>query len=198
MSTDLKEKYDIIFGYEQQFAFRLAKDVLKKPETSVWMILIPILFVHHMFKAKEYRENVRSFARNIFSTRQKALDKAYREAETGRSISYGVDDYFPDVTLVSKEDKVLAEKQIRVIRAMEDHYLAMLKWPGKTLEELIRGVYRGEGEYRRYLERLTEAEIEVSRYLMEHFHVTEEKRTVARSIESRSAELRELEVKFFF
>ena len=198
MSRDLKEKYDIIYGYEQQFAFRLAQEVLKKPETSVWMILIPVLFIHHVTKIKEYKANVRSFAKNILSTRQKALDKAYREAEAGKSISYAVEDYFPDVTLVSKKDKILAEKQIRVIRAMEEHYLGMLKIPGKTLEELIRGVYRDSREYRRYLDRLTEAEMEVSRYLMEHFHVTEEARAVARNIECRCEELRELEVKFFF
>lgn len=198
MPKNLKEKYDIIFGYEEQFSYRLAKEVLKKPEISAWMIVIPILFVHHMFKVSQYRENIRSFAKNILSTRQKALDKAYREAEAGKSISYGIQDYFPDVTLVSKEDKVLAEKQIRVIRAMEKHYLAMLKTPGKTLEALIRGVYRDSREYRRYLERLTEAEMEVNGYLMEHFHVTEEARTVVRNIENRCEELRELEVNFFF
>lgn len=198
MPADLNEKYDIIYGYEEQFAYRLAKEVLKKPEVSAWMILIPILFVHHMFKTKQYRENVKSFASNILTTRRKALDKAYKEAEAGKSIPYGLDDYFPGVPLSSKQDKVLAEKQIRVIQIIEEHYLAMLKTPGKTLEELIRGVYRNSGEYRRYLNRLTDAEMDVSRYLMEHFHTTEEARAVAMNIEKRCADLRELEINFFF
>jgi hypothetical protein len=198
LSADFKEKYDIIYNYEQQFAYRLAKEVVRKPETSAWMILMPVLFVHHMFKITQYKANIHSFAENILSVRLKALDKAFKEAVAGKKISYGLDDYFPGVSLSSDKDRNLADKQLRVIRVMEEHYLAMLEARGKTLEELTLTVYRNVGEYRRYLSRLAEAEKEVSRYLMEHFHTTEESMSVAGNIEKHSADLRELDVSFFF
>ena len=50
MTLSLKDKYDLIHAHEVRFAYNLAKEVVKKPEVSVWMILIPVLFVHHMFR----------------------------------------------------------------------------------------------------------------------------------------------------
>jgi len=198
LSADIDTKYDIIYGYEEQFAYRLAREVVAKPETSVWMILIPILLVHHMFKVSQYKENTRQFAKNILSTKQKALDKAYKQAVSGKRLNYTHDDYFPGVPLSSKQDRVLADKQVRVIRIMEEHYLAMLNARGDSLEALIRGVYRNSGEYRRYLNRLTDSEKEVSRHLLEHFHTTDESREVVKNIEKQCSDLRELEVNFFF
>jgi hypothetical protein len=198
LPADISEKYNIVYGYEEQFAYKMAKEVVKKPETSVWMILMPILFVHHMYRIKQYKENVRSFAGNILSTKLKALDKASKEAAAGRKITYGLGDYFPGVPLDSDQEKVLAEKQVRVIRIMEEHYLALFQAPGNSMEELIRGAYRSSEAYRSYLSRLSDSEREVSRYLMKHFHTTEEARSVAVQIEKQCAGLRESEIGFFF
>ncbi len=198
MNPDLKNKYEMILIHEEQFAYTLAKNVVKKPETSVWMILIPILFVHHMMKITQYKTGVRTFAENILSTKQKALDKAFKEAESGKKISYEIEDYFPEVSLVSAEEKSLAQKQIQAIKIMEDHYLAMLEKQGDTLEDLIRRVYPGPGEYRNYLNRLAEMEKDINQYLLDNFHSSEESRIVARKIEEQCQELREEEIKFFF
>ncbi|SDB22269.1 hypothetical protein SAMN05660653_01079 [Desulfonatronum thiosulfatophilum] len=198
MPLSLQEKYDIIFGHEQQFAYRLAKDVVKKPEVSVWMILLPILFVHYMMKISQYKQGIHDFANNILGTKKKALDKALKDIEIGEIQDYGPEDYFPQVPLESKPEIELAEKQINVLKLMEEHYREMLGQQGATLEELVRGAYGSSGEYRYYLNKLAAAEDEISRHLRENFHSSDESGSVMDRIEKRTAELREEELRFFF
>ncbi len=194
MSFSLKGKYDIIYAHEEQFAYRLGVEVLKKPEVSAWMIMIPILFVHHMFKVSQYRNGVRSFAENILSTKKKALDKAYNEVLAGKQIPYELEDYFPGLEL-SEEDKILAEKQVRVIRVMEEHYQALLKKQGQSVEDLIKGVYSSEGNYRRYLNRLAETEKELNKYLKKKVHTDDSSRQLIQEIEKSNQRLREEELR---
>lgn len=198
MTSDLRKKHEMILRHEEQFAYTLAKNVVKKPEASAWMILIPILFVHHIMKINQYKAGVKTFAENILGTKQKALDKAYLEAESGKKVNYEIEDYFSQVSLVADEEKILAQKQVRAIRIMEEHYLAMLNVQGDALEDLIRGVYSNQKEYRGYLRRLAEAEKEVNQYLMDNFHSSQESRIVVRKIEEENEALREEELKFFF
>lgn len=198
MSLNLKEKYHTILAHEEQFAYRLAKDVVKKPEVSVWMILLPVLFVHHMMQLSQYKAGVQTFAQNILGTKRKALDKAFEEAESGKSVPYGMEEYFPQVSLTTTEEKTLAEKQIKMIRIMEEHYLALLHQPGQNLEDLVRGVYDSSGSYRYYLNKLTDAENEANQYLSEHFHKADESRTVLKKIQEQCEVLREEELRFFF
>lgn len=198
MSLSLQEKYDIILTHEQQFAYRLAKDVVKKPEVSVWMIFLPVLFVHHMMKMSQYKTGIHTFASNILGTKTKALDKAFQDVETGAIQDYGPADYFPNVPLDSKPEKELADKQIRVLNLMAEHYRALLGQPGGTLEDLVRGAYGSSGAYRYYINTLSSAEDEINRHLRENFLGSEESGVVMSRIEERMAEMREEELRFFF
>ena len=72
MPIDLDQKYEIIYAHEEQFAYALAGRVVKKPEASVWMILIPILFIHHAYKINQYKEGVKSFAKGILAAKKKS------------------------------------------------------------------------------------------------------------------------------
>ncbi len=198
MSSDLIRKYEMILSHEEQFAYALARNVVEKPEASAWMILIPILFVHHFMIIKHYKIGVRTFAESILSTKQKALDKAYIEAESGKKVSYDVEDYFPQVSLATSEETILAQKEIKVIKILEDHYRPMLLKHGNTLVELIRKVYPGPEAYRYFLKRLAYKEKEVILYLMDNFHRSEDSRIVARKIEHYCEVLRKEELRLFF
>ncbi len=198
MSLNLREKYDIILTHERQFAYRLAKDVVKKPEVSVWMILLPVLFVHHMMKMTQYKTGIHTFANNILGTKTKALDKALQDLETGEIQEYGPSDYFPDVPLESKQEIELADKQINVLSLMKQHYRTLLEQSGNALEDLVRGAYGSSGAYRYYLNKLAEAEDVINRHLRENFHTSDEAGAVMSRIEERMAEMREEEMRFFF
>jgi len=127
LSLSLREKYDIILAHERQFAYRLAKDVVKKPEVSVWMILLPVLFVHHMMKMTQYKTGIHTFASNILGTKTKALDKALQDIETGEIQDYSAAEYFPQVPLESATEQALAVKQIAILKLMEKHEMVQMK-----------------------------------------------------------------------
>lgn len=198
MSLSLDEKYEIIYAHEENFAYALAKRVVKKPEVSVWMILIPILFLHHAHKINQYKAGVKQFAGGMLASKKKALDKSYKEASTGEEFDYGTDDYFPDVDLDTQHERVLAQKQAKVIRIMESHYKALFNTEGESMTELLRKAYGGPGDYRHYLNRMYEAEKELNRYLVENVHTNGDSIAVVRQIEKSCQELREEELKAFF
>ncbi len=198
MTLRLDEKYERIYAHEENFAYALAKNIVKKPDMSVWMILLPILFVHHVYRVNQYKAGVKSFAEGILSSRKKALDKTYKEISYGKQLSYGIKDYFPDVDLTAQQDKALAEKQLVVLRIMETHYNALLQAEGENLQAILRKAYGSAGQYRNYFKKLTAAEKEINRHLREHVHTGEDARAVIKAIEQHSERLREEKVKYFF
>ncbi|MFO8112706.1 MAG: NF038143 family protein [Desulfosalsimonadaceae bacterium] len=199
MTLSIDDKYDLIYAHEEQFAYRLGNEVVKKPEVSVWMILIPILFLHHMQKVNQYKAGVRSFAQGILAPQKKALDKAYKEASAGEKIHYDLKDYFSESDITAeKQQRTLAEKQVRVIRVMEEHYLAMLTVSAETFADLLKRAYLNRGEYRRYLNRLEKAEKELYEYLKNEVHTTEASREVIKQIEKSCERLRAEEMRRLF
>lgn len=198
MPLSLDEKYEMIYAHEEEFTYALARRVVKKPEISVWMILLPILFVHHAYRVNQYKEGVKGFAKGIMSSKLKALDKSYREISSGETIEFETQDYFPDVELKTLSDKALAQKQEKVIRIMESHFRALLNASGETMDELLKNVYRSDREYRQYFEALMEAEKRLNLYLIEKVHTDEATAAVVREIESNCEALREEEVRYFF
>ncbi len=194
MHLSLKEKYDLILAHEERFAYRLGMEVIQKPEVSVWMILIPLLLLHHMIKINQYKTDIRSFAEKIMIPKKKALDKAYDEAATGRKIRYQVRDYFSGMALNSEQDKVLAEKQVRVIQVMEAHYSALLKTSGQSFEEIFKKVYRNRSRYRNYLSDLEKKEKALNEFIQNNIHTSAESREVIREIEKSCRRLREEEL----
>ena len=190
-------KYELLYAHEQAFSYKVAQKVIKKPEVSVWMILLPVLFVHHLHKVNQYKEGVRSFAEHLLSAKKKALDKAYEQALTGKSIDYGMDSYFPAEALRG-QDKDLAERQLQVIKAMEEHYLALMEASGESLEELVHHAYERPEQYRRFINRLEEKEQALNQYLLQKVHTSEESQLVVRKIEQQCAELRAQEMGVFF
>ncbi|MFW5975207.1 MAG: NF038143 family protein [Desulfosalsimonas sp.] len=195
---DLEKKYELILNYEEQFAYTLGREVIDKPEASVWMILLPVLFVHHAYRVNRYKEAVRSFARGILDSRQRALDMARRQIESGAREEIRGEDFFSELDSASERDLVLAEKQLEVIRIQQEHYLRLLDAPGDNYGDLIRNAYNEAGQYREYVSRLTAAEQELNRYLSENVHTDEDSRAVVQRMEDLCADLRGREVKSFF
>jgi hypothetical protein len=198
MSLSLDEKYEILFTHEEEFAYTLAKRVIKKPEVSVWMVLLPILFVHHAYRINQYKAGIKAFAKGIMSSKKKALDKSYKEAVTGEALLYDTQDYFPDVELKSLSDKALAQKQEKVIRLMEAHFNALFRAEGDSLGSLLKGAYGSPDRYRQYFNQLKDAEKSLNQYITEHVHDNEEAATVVLEIEKSCEALREEEIRYFF
>ena len=198
MALSLKEKRDVIYAYEEQFAYRLGKEVIQKPEISVWMILLPVLFVHHMYKVNQYKTGITSFAQGILDPRKKALSKSYNDVSAGKETTCEVKDYFPDIDLGSEKQSRLAEKQVAVIRVMEKHYVKLLKSPGQNFEELLRKAYPTQGDYRLYLNKMEKPEGDLYDYLYRKVHKDEASRKVIKAIRKFAQKMHEQELRHFF
>ena len=194
---DLDQKYELLYAHEEAFSYRVAQQVVTKPEDSVWMILLPVLFVHHFYRVNQYKEGVRSFAQHFLSSRIKALDKAYEQVLAGKSVDYARDEYFPGHVLTDRDTDV-AERQLKVIKVMEKHYLALLQAPGQSLEELVQNAYRSPEQYRGFISSLEDKEQELNQYLVHNVHTSEESGRVVRQVEGECARLREEEIRLFF
>lgn len=196
--SELDRKYTLIWSHEEQFAYRLGQEVIDKPVVSVWMIILPVLLVHHMQKVTSYKNGVRAFARGVLDPRQKALDRALQDVESGESKDCGFEEYFPSLQSVSDRDRTLADKQMGVMQILRDHYRKLLEAGKESYQDLLIEVYPDREHYSRFLERLNAAEQELNRYLTAKVHTTEDSRAVIRQMETYCNELRRKELDRFF
>ena len=58
----LDEKLALILDQEKTFAKSVAGLVIEKPKLSIWMILIPIIFVHYFYRWNQYSEGLKKFS----------------------------------------------------------------------------------------------------------------------------------------
>ena len=150
--TSLQDKKELILSAEDEFAFALAKEVIDKPRISVWMILIPIIFVFHVYRHKKYVEGCNQFADNYLISRKRALNEALSVLESGRE---------PDIQALVKQSSSPAEiagQYSNWLRFLTDHYLDLLKSEGKTADELIRAAYKKRSNYLLFLNKLNTVE----------------------------------------
>lgn len=196
---DLKDKYEIIRGYEELFAYRLGREVIDKPEATVWMMLIPILFVHHAYRIKKYKTGVHSFARGILDPRQKALDMALEEIRSGtKDRDLPESAYFPDLEGIGNYDTSLLSRQLKVINLFKSHYRRLLSAEGGDYAGLLKQAYPRAGQYREFVHSLNAAEKDLNRYLAENIHSSEQGRAIVHRMQKNCIDLREEEIRFFY
>ena len=70
----LKAKKDLILDYEQRFANELGLVIIPKPKVRIWMILIPMYFVFHIYRHKKYVEGRRVFSAHFMISRRGVAD----------------------------------------------------------------------------------------------------------------------------
>jgi hypothetical protein len=148
----MEEKKDRIFDYEQQFAYRLAASVLDKPRMNIWMILIPIILVFHIYRHQRYVDGKKTFAENYLVTRKRALAEAFASASEGRP---------PRIDSIVEKAGISPESRPAYgewVSELVEHYADLLGARGQSLEQMIRAVFRNRTNYQLFLRRLGEKE----------------------------------------
>jgi len=82
--SDLEEKKRLILSHEAVFANRMSLLVIDKPGLSVWMILVPIIFVYWFFRYQKFNAGRKDFADHYMKGIRRALDAACTAIETGQ------------------------------------------------------------------------------------------------------------------
>lgn len=198
MALTLEEKYDLIVNQEKLFAYSVAKELINKPETSVWMILIPFLFVYHMFNIQKYKKSIHDFAANFMNTKNKALEMALKELESSQKAEITLEKCFPQVDSANDKEMRVCQKQLKEIEIMHAHYLKLLQARGKTYESLVKDAYSRGGDFRVFLNSLTSAENDVNKYVLKVYQTTDQAKEITKKMEDIVYNFREQDFRKYF
>ena len=166
--ASLTEKSDLIRSNETTFAYSLSLIVIEKPKISVWMILIPIILVYHMYRHKSYVEGRRTFAENFLITRNRALEAAVGSIANEDPL---------DESSVVKEANIpesTKEDYAAWVRVLMTHYNDLLRCEGDSFDALVRSAYKNKTNYLLFLNILNKSEKRFNSALKPHLQDTTE------------------------
>lgn len=152
LDASLKHKGDILFEHERLFANMVAKTIIPTPKLSLWMILIPVIFVFYFFQLDRCSKGRKAFVHNYLITRRKTLEEVRASLEEDRA---------PDIeTLASSSDvpDSIRHAYKTWIQVLADHYATVLRARGASYEALVKAAFRTRKTYREALRRLNDAE----------------------------------------
>ncbi len=151
--TGKKEK---ILAHEEMLARRLARRIIEKPVPPVWMILVPVFFVFHAWKIKQYSNGLKDFTENYLTSRRRALDFAVLKDKTA-------DKAVEELIEIATDLPADARSQYReLMTCLVEHYRCLLKVDGKDYGALIRAHYRKKSNYLIYCVLLNKLENELN------------------------------------
>lgn len=189
----IDDKWRMIETNERQFAFMLAGQVIHRPKLSVWMILIPVIFVYFFYQFNRYRQGRADFADNYLITRKRALDAARLSIEENTA---------PDVEAVAGQAELPPETlgaYRELLAVLIQHYGDLLKAEGEDMAKLVRSAYRTQTNYLLFCNHLNKAETTLNAALRPHMKDSVEGfNDVVSRIEHISAEMRRQEAEKFF
>jgi len=190
---DMERKVKEIMNHERIFAFKLGEQVLEKPSLSVWMILIPLIIVYHMYRHQKYVEARNKFAENYLIARRWAL------AEAGRVVTEGKKKNAGAISAQASMPDDAREFHTVLISTLVDHYVDLFRADGADMDSLIRRAYGTRTNYMLYLNQLSRAEKRLNSALephlsREHKDITQ----TIRRIEKISEDMRRQEAERVF
>jgi len=161
MEKKLKNK-DILVKHETAHAYELSAAVFEKPQLSVWMILIPIIFVFHMYRHQRYVNGRKAFTENYLITRNRAIDAAYSSC-----LNDDTTDLTQFVTTSGVPDSTKGEFR-GWIKMLIEHYQTLILANGNDFESLVRDAYKTKMNYLLVINSLNTAERRFSEALKPH------------------------------
>jgi hypothetical protein len=180
----LAQKKEIILQSELAFANAIGAAVFEKPSVSFWMVLIPILFLHFIYRMQRFKSGRMKFDEEFMTTRRRAMDAALRAVETnGR----------PDMGEVARNSGLpapLQEPYMSWVKTLAEYYMDLLSASGDSFESLVRAAYRNRTDYLLILNRLTTMERGFYSALKPHMGTAEGASDIIATIESQSQKLR--------
>lgn len=191
--TPIDDKLHIIETNERQFAYMLAGRVIHRPKLSVWMILIPVIFVYFFYQFNRYKQGRSDFADNYLITRKRALNAARVSIEENAA---------PDLEAVARQAKLPSETlgaYRELLAVLIQHYRDLLQVEGEDMAKLVRSAYRTQTNYLLFCNHLNRAETTLNAALRPHLKDSVEGfNDVVSRIEHFSAEMRRQDAEKFF
>lgn len=156
-------KKEWILDQERTFARDLAKSVIEIPKLSLWMILIPILLVYHMYRHNSAVKGRSAFAEHYLLSRRRSLEEAcdalaaQRPPDIDRVVARAVD--LPASAGTAYRDW---------IAVLISHYVDLLQAPGADFRELVAAAYRNRSNFLLHLNQISRLEKALNAALKDH------------------------------
>jgi hypothetical protein len=166
----LKANRKVILAQERAWATSTALGLRKQKVFTVWEVLMPVLLIFNFARAKVGREN---FVLNQIFTKNLALDAAFKMAreDMSKDLAMAWPRKRTGELLTSVEGGIYSEvvrnRQLEEMELLIDHYLPLLKAPGRDFPALVRSCYHGREAFDSYLETLKQAEAKVTQASLE-------------------------------
>jgi hypothetical protein len=160
----IQEKEELILTEERKFADAVGRGVIEKPKLSIWMILIPVIFVHFFYRLNAYKDGRKQFVSDFIKTRQRALEEAASALASNRK---------PDATKLLQMSSIpegTAKAYIAWLKVLLDHYGDLLSAEGDSFDQLVKAVYRSKGDFLLSLNTISDAEKQFDRALKPHLN----------------------------
>ena len=149
---NIEEIKQLILAHEEKFANGLGLKVIEKPRLSVWMILVPIIFVYFFYRYQKFNTGRKEFAEHYMKGIRRALDAAVTVVETGEPADPKALAEMPDIP------EQIREHQAGVFSVLLEHYTDLLKTEGEDMESLLRFSYKTRTNYLLFINQLSQAE----------------------------------------
>lgn len=139
----------IILAHEAELARAIAVRVVEKPALSVWMILIPLVFLHYMQRRHTFKQGVEAVAAELLRTKREALELACTGATPLANVA--------NDRLASVRAAETAE-----VALLAQHYGRLLVAEGADYGALVREAYGNSPQaYDLAMQQIAQAELEV-------------------------------------
>jgi hypothetical protein len=198
MVQTIQVRYDLIWNHENQFAYKVAKQVLQKPHISVWVVLMPILFLFYAHKIQQYKAGIHNFSKGLMRTKILALDSALQEINTGSKEKEVRNNFVSAEPETSIEVMQVHNRQLAEFELLKVHFSKLLYQKGTSYQALVRQAYQTSDAYRLFLNQLAQIEKEVMEAVLQAYHPKEEDRAVTLKMQEAMQVLREDDLTAFF
>ena len=189
----LADKKDLILAAEMRQANAVSAGVIEKPKLSLWMILIPVIFVHFFYRLQKYSEGRKQFARDFCKSRKRALEEAASAIASGEP---------PDVNKLVQMASIPKETNQAYhtwLKVLVEHYIDLLEADGDAYEVLVRNVYKNRTNYLLFLNQLNEVEKAFDDALKPHLYKdTEGVNDIVATMETHCVQFRRAEAARIF
>jgi len=161
------DKYEMIIAAERQFAREVTLGVIVQRPLSVWHYLLPGMFIIDFLRRTSA---ISRYTKYFMFPRQLSIDSArhllqgYNESAENSRIAAEIEKWLKSLRLYSTR---LADAQQYAIDLMIDHYTKLLNAEGGSYSELIENAYGSREAYEAYVIRLTSAETEIDKAIVE-------------------------------
>ena len=182
----MKSKYDMILTAEESFAREVALGVHITKSLTVWHYLIPGMFIIDFLKRGS---GIKRYSHHFMFPRKLALDAAQaitQGEEKSQRLLEAEGEIKTWLNSLNLYSEVLLRSQMTTVDLLVGHYERLLMAKGDSYYYLIENAYTSRANYEAFLSRLTSAENEVDRAIIETLGETE---TLSVRLEAEKAQV---------